>query len=59
VAAIQAAVSAQWTRPDSVPLGTHCRVVITQLPGGQVIEAKVQPGCAMIKPAGIRSNARC
>jgi hypothetical protein len=34
-------------------------VVITQLPGGQVIEAKVQPGCAMIKPAGIRSNARC
>ena len=47
MAAIQAAVSAQWTRPDSVPLGTRCRVVITQLPGGQVIDAKVQPGCAM------------
>jgi colicin import membrane protein len=46
-AAIQAAVSAQWTRPESVPLGTRCRVVIKQLPGGQVMSAEVQPGCAM------------
>ncbi|KAF1713457.1 protein TolA [Pseudoxanthomonas sangjuensis] len=47
VAAIQAAVSQQWTRPDSVPLGTKCRVIIKQLPGGEVIDAQVQPGCAM------------
>lgn len=46
-AAIQSAVSAQWTRPESVPLGTRCRVVIKQLPGGQVMSAEVQPGCAM------------
>lgn len=47
VAAIQAAVSRQWTRPDSVPLGTKCRVIIKQLPGGEVIDAQVQPGCPM------------
>ncbi|KAF1708640.1 cell envelope integrity protein TolA [Pseudoxanthomonas sacheonensis] len=46
-AAIQSAVSAQWTRPETVPLGTRCRVVIKQLPGGQVMSAEVQPGCAM------------
>ncbi len=46
-AAIQQAVSDQWTRPESVPLGTRCRVVIKQLPGGQVMSAEVQPGCAM------------
>ena len=47
VAAIQQQVSGQWTRPESVPLGTRCRVVIRQLPGGQVMSAEVQPGCAM------------
>ena len=47
VAAIQQQVSGQWTRPESVPLGTRCRVVIRQLPGGQVVSAEVQPGCAM------------
>ena len=47
VAAIQEAVLRQWTRPESVPVGTRCRVVITQLPGGEVMSAKVQPGCAM------------
>ena len=46
-AAIQAAVSDQWTRPESVPLGTRCRVVIKQSPGGAVMSAEVQPGCAM------------
>lgn len=45
--AIRVAVSAQWTRPDSVPLGTRCKVVIRQLPGGQVTNADVQPGCPM------------
>ena len=47
IAAIQQQVSGQWTRPESVPLGTRCRVVIKQLPGGQVMSAEVQPGCAM------------
>ncbi|MEO8366317.1 MAG: cell envelope integrity protein TolA [Pseudoxanthomonas sp.] len=47
VAAIQAAVTSQWNRPDSVPVGTRCRVVIRQLPGGQVMSAEVQPGCSM------------
>ncbi|MEL1265534.1 cell envelope integrity protein TolA [Pseudoxanthomonas putridarboris] len=46
-AAIQEAVLRQWTRPESVPVGTRCRVVIRQLPGGEVISAEVQPGCAM------------
>ena len=46
-AAIQQAVLGQWTRPDSVPLGTRCRIIIKQLPGGEVMSAEVQPGCAM------------
>ena len=45
--AIKTSVTAQWTRPDSVPLGTRCKVAITQLPGGEVISAEVQPGCPM------------
>ncbi|MFT4255924.1 MAG: cell envelope integrity protein TolA [Pseudoxanthomonas sp.] len=55
--AIQAAVNRQWTRPDSVPLGTRCRVIIKQLPGGEVIDAQVQPGCPM-DPAGQASLER-
>ena len=46
-AAIQEAVLRQWTRPESVPVGTRCKVVIRQLPGGEVVSAEVQPGCAM------------
>ncbi|KAF1725095.1 cell envelope integrity protein TolA [Pseudoxanthomonas japonensis] len=46
-AAIQEAVLRQWTRPESVAVGTRCRVVIRQLPGGDVVSAEVQPGCAM------------
>ncbi|MBD9436835.1 cell envelope integrity protein TolA [Pseudoxanthomonas sp. PXM03] len=46
-AAIQEAVLRQWTRPESVPVGTRCRVVIRQLPGGDVVSAEVQSGCAM------------
>ena len=45
--AIRVAVTAQWTRPESVPLGTRCKVVIRQLPGGQVMSAEVQAGCPM------------
>ena len=46
-AAIQDAVARQWTRPDTVQLGTRCKVVIKQIAGGEVIEAQVQPGCPM------------
>lgn len=44
-AAIQAAVLAQWTRPENIPLGQRCRIYITQLPGGDVMSAKVDPSC--------------
>ena len=44
-AAIQQAVTNQWIRPDTVPLGQRCRVQIRQLPGGEVIDVQVQPGC--------------
>lgn len=44
-AAIQRAVLNQWIRPDSVPLGQRCTIAIRQLPGGQVVEAKVAANC--------------
>lgn len=53
-AAIQQKVSGQWTRPDSVPLGQKCQVAITQIPGGQVIQAKVGANCPFDE-AGKRS----
>lgn len=43
--ALQQAITDKWTRPDSVPLGTRCRIIIRQLPGGEVLNAEVQPGC--------------
>ena len=46
-AAIQQAVVAQWNKPDNVPNGTRCRILIRQLPGGEVVSAQVQPGCSM------------
>ena len=33
------------TRPETVPLGQRCRVRITQIPGGEVIDASVDPSC--------------
>src|SRR3546814_1361362 len=42
-AAIQAAVLSNWTRPENVPLGPVCVIRITQLPGGDVMSAKVDP----------------
>lgn len=43
--AIQQAVLRQWVRPDTVPLGQRCRVTIRQVPGGEVIDVQVAPGC--------------
>ncbi|HSR66132.1 MAG TPA: cell envelope integrity protein TolA [Xanthomonadaceae bacterium] len=44
-AALQSAITQNWTRPDSVPLGQRCKIVIRQLPGGQVVDAQVDPSC--------------
>lgn len=44
-AALQAAISSQWVRPSTVPLGQRCRVTIRQLPGGEVVSAKVDDSC--------------
>ncbi|WP_242110643.1 cell envelope integrity protein TolA [Luteimonas aquatica] len=43
--ALQEAILRNWTRPDNVPLGQRCRIVIRQLPGGEVIDAKADPSC--------------
>ena len=45
-AALQAAILAKWTRPDTVPLGATCRLSIRQLPGGQVMGVEVSSPCA-------------
>jgi len=45
-AALQAAIVAKWTRPDTVPLGATCRLVIRQLPGGQVMGVEVSSPCS-------------
>ena len=44
MAAIQRSVLGNWTRPDNMP-NLPCRIAITQLPGGEVISAEVEPGC--------------
>jgi colicin import membrane protein len=44
-AALQEAILRNWTRPDTVPIGQRCRIVIRQIPGGEVVEARVDPSC--------------
>jgi colicin import membrane protein len=43
--ALQEAILRNWTRPDNVAIGQRCRITIRQLPGGTVIEAKVDDSC--------------
>lgn len=45
IAAIQAAILRQWTRPESVRVGQECQVLIRQLPGGEVASVQVAPNC--------------
>lgn len=45
-AALQEAILAKWTRPETVPLGSRCTLVIKQLPGGEVMSADVSSPCA-------------
>jgi colicin import membrane protein len=45
IAALQNAITQNWLRPDNIPDGVVCPVEIIQIPGGQVISAKVLPSC--------------
>ena len=45
-AALTEAILAKWTRPETVPLGSRCTLVIRQLPGGEVMSAEVSSPCA-------------
>lgn len=44
-AALQEAIARNWTRPDNVALGQRCRIYITQLPGGQVMNVEFDSSC--------------
>jgi colicin import membrane protein len=44
-AALQEAILRNWTRPETVPLGQRCQLVIRQLPGGEVVDVSVSPSC--------------
>ncbi len=43
--ALSQVIEINWTRPDTVPLGSKCKIVIIQAPGGEVVGAKVDPSC--------------
>ena len=43
-AAIQAAVTSKWTRPDNMSTAP-CRMTITQLPGGEVMSVEFSASC--------------
>lgn len=45
VAALQNAITQNWLRPDNIQTGVVCPIHIVQIPGGQVISAKVLPSC--------------
>lgn len=45
VAALNAAIVQNWTRPETVPLGQRCKIVIRQAIGGTVVDARVDPSC--------------
>ncbi|MFC3813604.1 cell envelope integrity protein TolA [Lysobacter sp. GCM10012299] len=45
-AALQEAILSKWTRPETVPVGSRCTLLIRQLPGGQVMSAEVSEPCA-------------
>lgn len=52
--ALRESIQAQWRRPDSLPAGATCRVLIRQLPGGDVLLAEAMPDCGF-DPVGQRS----
>lgn len=63
IAALQNAITQNWLRPDNIPVGVVCPVEIVQIPGGQVLSAKVLPSCpfndvarASVEHAVLRSS---
>ncbi|MCD9027441.1 TonB C-terminal domain-containing protein [Luteimonas sp. BDR2-5] len=44
-AALRAAVQRTWLRPDTLAEGQHCRVLVRQLPGGEVVAVEPLPDC--------------
>ncbi len=52
IGSIQAAVTRQWSRPTSTPKGLTCRIKVSQIPGGGVIDVSIASPCnasALIK----------
>ncbi|MEP7043265.1 MAG: cell envelope integrity protein TolA [Dokdonella sp.] len=49
-AAIQAAVTQNWNRPDSASTGLRCSLNIVQIPGGDVISVTVGSPCNADQP---------
>lgn len=45
VGLIGALVRQNWRKPPTAASGARCRVLVNQLPGGDVISASVAPGC--------------
>lgn len=45
-AALIAAINSKWTRPESIPLGAMCRLVIRQSVGGSVMDVQIGSPCA-------------
>lgn len=44
--ALRQAIVSKWTRPETVPIGAPCRLVIRQLPGGEVMDVQVASPCS-------------
>ncbi len=43
--ALSTAIFRHAELPDSFPAGTSCRLRIVQQPGGEVVSARLEPGC--------------
>ncbi len=43
--ALTDAIRSNWTQPDNVSASQICKIVIRQIPGGEVIDAQVDPSC--------------
>ncbi len=44
-AAIDAAVTRQWARPNGTPAGLQCQIKVNQIPGGGVIDVSIGSPC--------------
>lgn len=43
--ALMQAIRSNWTQPDNVSPTLVCKIVIRQVPGGEVVDAQVDPSC--------------